>query len=66
MTWSIFLGISALFAFGVAVVTPIVKLNTTITKLNCTVEMLNTSMQKLEKQVDSNTAEINKLKGVKK
>lgn len=66
MTWSIFLGISALFAFGVAVVTPVIKLNTTLTKLNCTVEMLNLSMQKLEKQVDSNTTEINKLKEVKK
>lgn len=66
MTWSIFLGISALFAFGVAVVTPVIKLNTTLTKLNCTVEMLNVSMQKLEKQVNSNTTEINRLKEVKK
>ncbi len=48
MTWEIFLGITALFGFIIAVMTPIVKLNTSITKLNTALEMLHGSMGRLE------------------
>lgn len=41
MTWEIFLGIAALAAFLVGVVTPIVKLTNTITKLSGSVDRLD-------------------------
>lgn len=58
MTWEIFLGISALVAFGVAVVTPIIKLNSSITKLNCAIDMLNASMAKSDKRLDAHSVQL--------
>jgi len=69
MTWEIFIGISALVAFGIAVTTPIVKLNSSITKLNCSIDELNTQMAKSDRrldahghQIDTNTQDIAILK----
>lgn len=50
MSWEIFLGIAALFSFGVAVISPIIKLNNTITKLNCSIDALNEKMARSEKK----------------
>lgn len=51
MTWEIVLGLIALFGFGVAVVTPIIKLNTSITKLNASIDRLNEKMVTSEEKV---------------
>lgn len=51
MTWEIVVGIIALFSFGVAVVTPIIKLNTSITRLNSTVEYLNKTLDRHEEEI---------------
>lgn len=48
MTWEIMLGIIALFGFLTAVMTPIVKLNTSITKLNLALETLQAQMKKMD------------------
>ena len=48
MTWEIFLGIVALVGFITAVMTPIIKLNTSITKLNSALELLQISMNRIE------------------
>lgn len=55
MTWEIVVGLISLFGFGVAVVTPIIRLNTSITKLNSTVEYLI-------KTIDRHEADIKDLK----
>ena len=44
MTWEIVVGIIALCGFGISIVTPIIKLNTSITKLNCSIDSLNQHM----------------------
>lgn len=49
MSWEIFLGLAALVSFGVAVITPLIKLNTSITKLNCAIDTLNDKMARSEK-----------------
>ena len=41
MTWEIFVGITVLFAFMVAVITPIIKLYEAITKLSCSIDAIN-------------------------
>lgn len=60
MTWEIFIGIAALFSFGVAVVTPIIRLNTSITKLNSTVEYLNKTLDRHEQEIAAIRDEIQK------
>ena len=65
MTWEIVVGIGTLIGFGVAVITPIVKLNSSITKLNCSIDELNSQMAKSDRrldahghQIDTNTQDI--------
>lgn len=41
MTWEIFIGITVLFAFMVAVITPIIRLYEAITKLSCSIDAIN-------------------------
>ena len=48
--WSVFLVIVALFSFGVAVITPALKLNTSITKLVVCVDVLNDQVKELAKK----------------
>ena len=55
MTWEIALGIFALITFGIAVVTPIIKLNTLVTKLNSSIEYLS-------KMIDKHDIEIHDLR----
>lgn len=62
MTWEIVLGIIALFGFVVAVVTPILKLNSSITKLNCTIDTLNKTMDTTKERVTEHGKEIDKLR----
>lgn len=45
--WGVFLVITALLSFVVAVVAPVLKLNTTITKLNSTMERLREKLDDL-------------------
>lgn len=58
MTWEIVVGISVLFGFIVAVVTPLVKLNTSITKLDCTMEEINKHLENSDKQTIENSRRI--------
>lgn len=51
MTWEIVVGLISLFGFGVAVVTPIIRLNTSITRLNSTVEYLNKTLDRHEADI---------------
>lgn len=41
MSWEIFVGITVIFGFMVAVVTPIIKLYEAITKLSCSIDAIN-------------------------
>lgn len=43
--WQVLAVIITLFGFGVSVITPIIKLNTTITKLNVTIDILNKTVE---------------------
>ena len=45
--WGVFLVVVSLFGFGAAVITPIVKLNTSITKLVVCVDILNDQVKEL-------------------
>lgn len=51
MTWEIALGIFALITFGIAVVTPIIKLNTLVTKLNSSIEFLTKMVDRHENDI---------------
>lgn len=53
MTWEIFLGISAIVAFAIAIITPIIKLNTNITKLSCTIESMVAVNARADKRLDA-------------
>ena len=48
MTWEIFLGISALFGFCVAVIKPVVSLTQAITKLNSSCDELGKNFIKFD------------------
>ena len=41
MTWEIFVGLTVIFAFMIAVITPIIKLYEAITKLSCSIDAIN-------------------------
>lgn len=58
MTWEIFVGITVLFGFGVAVVTPLIKLNSSITKLNCAIDTLNTNLSTTDSRVTEHGKQI--------
>ena len=45
--WGVFLVVSALVTFSIAIIAPVIKLNTTITKLNVTVESLGEKLKDL-------------------
>lgn len=45
--WGVFLVITALVTFAIAIIAPIVRLNTTITKLTVTVESLSEKVKEL-------------------
>lgn len=62
MTWEIFVGLTVLFGFMVAVITPISKLNSSITKLNCSIDTLNKNMASNEKRITNHGKEIDVLK----
>lgn len=47
MTWEIFIGISVLISFCIAIATPILKLNTSITKLADTTLSLDNAVNKI-------------------
>lgn len=51
--WGVVGVLIALFTFGVAVITPIIKLNTTITKLASTVENLIQNVQSIASDLGS-------------
>ncbi len=51
MTWEIVLGLIALVGFGLSVITPIIKLNSSITKLNCSIDSLNQNMARNEARI---------------
>lgn len=48
MTWEIFLGITALLSFVIAITGPMLKLNTSITKLNSSVDVLKEAIDKID------------------
>lgn len=52
MTWEIFLGISALVGFAVAIMTPIVKLTGAVTKLSCAIDSLSKRFDENQKATD--------------
>lgn len=58
MTWEIVAGLIALVGFGLSVMTPIVKLNTSITKLNCSIDSLNKNMARNEERITSHGRQI--------
>lgn len=58
MTWEIVLGLIALVGFGITVLTPIVKLNTSITKLNCSIDSLNHNMARNEERIAKHGSQI--------
>lgn len=66
MTWEIFVGISVLFAFIVAVVTPIIKLYEAITKLSCSIDAINQRFDENQsannKRLEKHGREIDELK----
>ena len=62
MTWEIFVGITVLVGFMIAVMTPIIKLNASITKLNCSIDTLNKNMANNEKRITSHGKEIDEIK----
>lgn len=52
MTWEIFVGITVLVGFAIAIITPILKLNSSITQLNCSINTLNKSVTSIEKKIN--------------
>lgn len=58
MTWEIVVGIGTLIGFGVAVISPIIKLNGSITKLNCSIDELNAQMAKSDRRLDAHGHQI--------
>ena len=62
MTWEIFVGITVLVGFMIAVMTPIIKLNGSITKLNCSIDTLNENMATNEKRITEHGKQIDGLK----
>ena len=58
MTWEIFLGISALFAFCIAIITPIIKLSANITRLNCSIDSLIESLARSDKRIDAHAQKL--------
>ena len=51
MTWEIVTGLIALVGFGLSVISPIIKLNSSITKLNCSIDSLNQNMARNEARI---------------
>ena len=45
--WTVFLALTALVGFGVTIITPILKLNTTITKLTTIVDLVKDNLREL-------------------
>ena len=62
MTWEIALGIFALVAFVLGIVTPLLKLNSSITKLICSIDNLNENMNTSKQRLDTHGKEIDTLK----
>lgn len=66
MTWEIFVGITVIFAFMVAVVTPIIKLYEAITKLSCSIDAINQRFDENQsvnnKRLEKHGQEIDELK----
>lgn len=56
MTWEIFLGISALVAFTIAIMTPIVKLTGAVTKLSCAIDALSKRFDEKQEVTDKRLA----------
>lgn len=67
MTWEIFLGISALVAFAIAIMTPIVKLTGAVTKLSCAIDSLSKrfdeNQKATDKRLDAHGKKIDELDG---
>lgn len=61
MTWEIVVGLIALVGFGISVMTPIMKLNTSITKLNCSIDSLNQNMARSEERITAHGKQIDDL-----
>ena len=61
MTWEIVVGLIALVGFGISVMTPIIKLNTSITKLNCTIDALNENVNESKARIGKHGEEIDNL-----
>ena len=66
MTWEIFVGITVIFAFMVAVITPIIKLYEAITKLSCSIDAINQRFDENQsvnnKRLEKHGQEIDELK----
>ena len=66
MTWEIFVGITVLFAFMAAVITPIIKLYEAITKLSCSIDAINQRFDENQsvnnKRLEKHGQEIDELK----
>lgn len=62
MTWEIVVGLIALVGFGISVMSPIVKLNTSITKLNCSIDNLNQNMNESKERISKHGEEIDELR----
>lgn len=66
MTWEIFVGITVIFAFMVAVITPIIKLYEAITKLSCSIDAINQRFDENQsvnnKRLEKHGKEIDELK----
>lgn len=58
MTWEIFLGISALAAFVLLLVTPISKLTKAVTELACEIKTLNQNQSDTNKRVETHENQI--------
>ena len=66
MTWEIFVGITVIFAFMVAVITPIIKLYEAITKLSCSIDAMGRRFDESQnvnnKRLEKHGKEIDEIK----
>ena len=54
--WTVFVVLAAVVGFGITIITPIIKLNTTITKLTTVVDLLTANL----KELTSDNSEVHK------
>ena len=61
MTWDIALGVIALVTFVIAVMNPLMKLNSSITELKCTIENMNQNSERSNERITAHGKVIDEL-----